>query len=162
MAIGISAVLPAAVVSAQDPLAVVERFAASDPKPFVIVEATGEGTVNRAQGVMISPQGHVLSAGHVAWIDQNKRFTDKFRISFRATGDGLPAGIIHHHKTTFNDREEMVFHEHYYDAEILQNGGSRFVGQGDLAVFRIKADGSFPKVEFFSKKKPELKSGETL
>ncbi|MDA3925363.1 MAG: hypothetical protein PF904_11765 [Kiritimatiellae bacterium] len=76
----------------------IEELVNSDPKPFVIVEATGTGLVNRAQGVVISEQGDVLAAAHVSWIDGNKSFSDQFRISFRGTGEGLPEGFVHTHK----------------------------------------------------------------
>jgi hypothetical protein len=147
---------------AQDSLAVIETLAVSDPKPFVIVEGTGKTSTNRAQGVVISSQGHVLSAGHIAWIDADKSFTDEFRISFRGTGKGLPSGAVHVHKVVFTDREDATFFEHYFPANLQRQGGSRFVAEGDLALFQIKAEGSFPKVEFFTKDKPTVTAGDIL
>ena len=41
-----------------------ERLANLDPKPFVIVEASGKDVKSRGQGVVISNEGHVLSAAH--------------------------------------------------------------------------------------------------
>jgi hypothetical protein len=55
---------PRAVRSDDERLEGIERLAAADPKPFVLVEARGEGSVTRGQGVVITAQGHVLSAGH--------------------------------------------------------------------------------------------------
>jgi len=151
-----------AVAAADDSIKVIEQLAESDPKPFVIVEASGKASTNRAQGVVISESGHVLSAGHVAWIEADKAFTDKFRISFRGTGEGLPGGIAHIHKTTFTDREGATFLEHYFSASLQKQGDSRFVAKGDLAVFQLNAEGDFPKVEFFSKDKPAVTSGDIL
>ena len=62
---------------AQNHLPILEKLAGADPAPFVIVEGSGEDTKGRAQGVIISPKGHVLSVGHIAWIDADKSFTDK-------------------------------------------------------------------------------------
>ncbi len=151
-----------AVVRSEDTLRILEREAKRDPKPYVIVEAGGEGTMSRGQGVVISPLGHVLSAGHVSWIDANKKYSDTFRISFRGESEGLPAGFVHTHKAVFTDREDTEFFEYYYNAELQKHNGSRFIGEGDLALFRIKAEGVFPKVEFFSKSKPKVKTGEVL
>ena len=41
-----------------------------------------EKVKNRAQGVVISPEGHVLSVGHIAWIDEKKSFTDSSGLAF--------------------------------------------------------------------------------
>ncbi|BDS08843.1 hypothetical protein NT6N_38830 [Oceaniferula spumae] len=147
---------------AQEALKVIEKLAAADPKPFVIIEGSGEKTKNRAQGVVISSKGHVLSVGHVAWISDDNAFTEKFRISFRGKGENLPKGMAHKHKTLFADRENAAFFEQYYSAKIHKSGGSRFVVGGDLAVFKMEGKGDFPKMEFYSKSKPELALGETL
>jgi hypothetical protein len=154
--------LSSATGNADDALATIERLVASDPKPFVLVEAAGEGGVNRAQGVVVSPQGYVLSVGHVAWVEANQSFSDRFRVSFRGTGQGLPEGMVHVHKTTFSDFEDAPFFENYYSATLLQNGGSRYIGRSDLALFRIRAEGAFPQLEFWSRQKPEVKMGETF
>ncbi len=153
---------PIAARADEEALDAIKRLAATDPKPFVLVEASGEGSVSRGQGVVITPQGHVLSAGHVSWDGTNGRFTDKFRISFRGTGKGLPEGAVHAHKTIFSDREDAVFFEHYYSATLPQQNGSRFVGTGDLALFNIKANGTFPCIDFYSKKKPKVRMGEVF
>lgn len=144
-------------------LSVMEMLIATDPKPFVIVEATGTGIVNRAQGVVISAQGDVLSAAHVSWIDANKSFSDQFRISFRG-GEVAPAGgCVHIHKTSFTDKEGKLFFEHYYNAELIMGNGSRFIGNSsDVALFRIKAQGTFPTIDFYSKKKPQIKIGDVF
>lgn len=142
-------------------LAVLERLVSADPKPFVIVEATGTGLINRAQGVVISKQGDVLSAAHVSWVDGNNSFSEKFRISFRGTGEGLPEGFGHTHKTIFKDKEDALFFEHYYSAEIKKHNGSRFIGNNsDVALFNIKGKGDFPKVDFYSKKRPRVRVGD--
>ncbi|MDP6522799.1 MAG: hypothetical protein QGI24_05730 [Kiritimatiellia bacterium] len=153
--------LPATVL-AEDTLRILERQAERDPKPYVILEASQEGTTSRGQGVVITPLGHVLSAGHISWIDDNKKYSDTFRISFRGGSEGLPAGFVHTHKAVFSDREDTEFFEYYYNAELQKHNGSRFIGEGDLALFRIKAEGVFPKVEFFSKSKPKVKTGDVL
>ncbi len=147
---------------AQDSLNIIEQLAVSDPKPFVVVEGSGESSKNIAQGVVVSPQGHVLSVGHVAWIEADQAFTDKFRISFRGTGKGLPKGESHIHKVVFKDREDDTFFEHYFPAEMQRQGGSRFIAKSDLALFQIKAEGIFPKMDFFSKDKPVLNQGDIL
>jgi hypothetical protein len=149
-------------LSADKTLSVIEQLAASDPKPFVVVEATGTGVINRAQGVVLTPDGLVLSAGHVSWIDANQSFTDHFRVSFRGTGEGLPAGSIHKHKAIFKDRENTPFFEHYYTADLLWNAGTRFVAQDDLALFRIKGERNFPCITFYSHEKPDVRIGETF
>lgn len=142
-------------------LAELEKLVTADPKPFVIVEAQGSGVVNRAQGVVIASQGIVLSAAHVSWIDANKSFSDKFRVSFRGTGDGLPEGYVHTHKSIFNDKEDTLFFEHYYRAELQEQNGSRFIGaKDDIAIFKIKAQGDFPELKFYSKKKPKVQIGD--
>lgn len=148
---------------AQDTLKVIEQLAEADPKPFVIVEGSGKASKSRAQGVVVSTKGHVLSVGHIAWINADKAFTDDFRISFRGTGRGLPSDPAHIHKTVFSDREDATYFEHYFPASLQKQGGSRFIAASDLAIFRIGVDeGSFPKVEFFSKTKPALTAGDNL
>ncbi len=157
----------------QEKLGLIEKLVRAEPKPFVVVEASGKNTQSRGQGVLISEAGHVLSVGHVAWIGDDKAFTNAFRVSFRGTGKNLPSGAVHKHKVVFNDRENQEFLEHYYKAELLmqekkdkqnKQSSSRFIAGGDLAVFKIEAvdDKPFPKMEFFSKKKPSLKIGDTL
>ncbi len=153
---------PSVVRADEEPLDGIERLAATDPKPFVLVEARGEGSVIRGQGVVITAQGHVLSAGHASWDGKNGRFTDKFRISFRGTGKELPEGAVHAHKTVFSDREDEVFFEHYYSARLQKQSGSRFIGQGDLALFHINANGTFPKIDFYSRKKPKVRLGDVF
>ena len=144
-------------------LSEIEALASADPKPFVIVEAQGSGVVNRAQGVVISSQGDVLSAAHVSWVGVNKSFSEKFRISFRG-GDKAPAdGCVHIHKTSFTDKEGKLFFEHYYNAELIKDNESRFIGDNsDVALFKIKAEGVFPKIDFYSKKKPKVKMGDVF
>jgi len=81
----------------RDSLRVLEGLVASDPKPFVLVEASGTGFVGKGQGVVITSRGHVLSAGHVSWDDANQRFVDNFRVSFRTENGNLPPGPVHTH-----------------------------------------------------------------
>jgi len=149
-------------VGAQDKLRTLEELAEADPGPFVIVEGSGKKTKSRGQGVVVSSKGHVLSVGHIAWIDEEKSFTDKFRISFRGTRKGLPAKPAHIHKSVYADKEDTAFFEHYFPAQLIKQGDSRFIGNSDLAVFKIPVGESYPKVDFFSKEKPALSSGETL
>lgn len=144
-----------------DTLQVLEALVESDPKPFVVVEANGKETTNRAQGVVISPDGLVLSVGHVAWIESEKTFTDQFRVGFRGTGKGLTAAPAHRHKAVFSDREDAPFLEHYYPASLNRQGDSRFVSDRDLALFEIGTGGGYPSLEFFSKDKPDIEIGET-
>ena len=152
--------LPALLFASTD-MQDIEELVSADPKPFVIVEAQGTGIINRAQGVVISEKGYVLSAAHVSWIDAKKCFSDQFRISFRGSGDGLPERIVHKHKTLFADKENAPFFEHYYKAELIKKESSRFLGKGkDVALFKIKSDGSFPKMEFYSRRKPKVRIGD--
>ena len=147
---------------AQNHLSILEKLAGADPAPFVIVEGSGEDTKGRAQGVIISPKGHVLSVGHIAWIDADKSFTDKFRISFRGTSKDLPAKPSHIHKAVFTDKEDANFFEHYFPAKLLKQGESKFIKKSDLAVFQLPAGKPYPKIDFFSKEKPVLSSGDIL
>jgi hypothetical protein len=147
---------------AQIDLTIIEQLAEADPKPFVIVEASGKSSKNRAQGVVVSSRGHVLSAAHVAWVDAEKAFTDQFRISFRGVGKGLPGKPADIHNLKFADRENATFVERYFPGTLLRQSDSRFVAGGDLAVFRIKAEGTFPKVEFFAQDKPVVTAGDLL
>lgn len=140
-----------------------ESLLSADPKPFIIVEAEGSGVVNRAQGVVIASEGIVLSAAHVSWIDENKSFSDKFRISFRGVSDQVPGGYVHTHKTVFTDKEGSPFFEYYYKAELQMQSGSRFIGdKSDVAVFKIQAEGEFPKLDFYSKKRPRVRIGDVF
>lgn len=147
---------------AQETMAVIERLVNADPKPFVLVEAAGQNTIARGQGVIISSRGYVLSAGHVSWIQSEMSFTDKFRISLRGSGKGYPDGSVHVHQAVFSDREDAAFFEHYYDAKLLQQEKSRFVGGCDLALFQMKTEGDLPKLDFFSQGKPTVELGETI
>lgn len=149
-------------VGAQDSLRTLEKLADADPSPFVIVEGSGKNTKARAQGLVISPKGHVLSVGHIAWIEEEKSFTNDFRISFRGTGKGLPAKPAHVHKTVFTDKEDTNFFEHYFPAELIKQGDSRFIDNSDLAVFQLPFGEPYPKIDFFSKEKPVVSTGETL
>lgn len=139
-----------------------EQLAGSDPKPFVLVEARGESTATTGQGVVISPQGHVLTCGHVSWDEKNSRFADRYRISFRDSGQELPEGVVHRHTAVFRDREEAAFEEHFYAAQLLSREGSRFVEGRDLAVLTIDAAGTLPAMNFYSKGKPEIRIGEVF
>lgn len=155
---------------AQDTLEVIEQLAGAEPKPFVIVEGSGKSSKSRAQGVVVSPKGYVLSVGHIAWIEADKAFTDDFRISFRGSGKGLPSQPAHVHRTSFSDRENTTFLEQFYPATLLKRGGTRFIGEGDLALFQIEAKtktepesvAGFPTLDFYSKEKPTLAAGDTL
>ena len=140
------------------------KLVEADPKPFVVVEASGKTVKSRAQGVVISDSGLVLSCGHIAWISSENAFTDKFRVSFRGTGEGLPDGFTHTHTTVFTDREDQKFFENYYSAELQKQGDTRFLADGDLALFQIESNAMppFPKLDFYSKEKPSLSVGETL
>lgn len=149
-------------VHAEDPLRPLEELATVDPTPFVIVESSVKQTTSRAQGVVISPAGHVLSVGHITWVDKEESFSDKFRISFRGTGKGLPEKADHVHSLSFLDREGEKFFEHYYPGKLLWQGKTRFVDGGDLAVFKIPGTKGYPVMDFFSKTKPTLSAGETL
>lgn len=148
--------------AAESPLAEVERLVAAEVKPFVVVEVAAENMVNRGQGVVISPQGHVLTAGHIAFVSPEKGFSDKTRISLRGRGEKFPGGYVHVHKTAFADREGAEFFEYFYGAELIRNKESRFFAEADLSVYRLKAGAELPYVEFFSQEKPKLEAGETL
>lgn len=148
--------------AADDSLGMLEKLAKANPGPFVIVEGSGKETKSRAQGVIVSTKGHVLSVGHIAWIEADKSFIDQFRVSFRGDGKGIPGKAAHIHKSVFTDREGKEFFEHYFPAKLRDQKGSRFVAGGDLAIFELPEGNKYPKVDFFSKKKPALSAGETL
>ena len=145
-------------------LSSLERLAKIEPKPFVVVEASGKKVKNRGQGVVVSKEGHVLSAAHIAWIGEDGNYSEDFRISFRGNGENLPGGEVHLHSTTFSDREDALFKENYYRAEILRLNKSRFLGGRDLALFKMKSDNSknFTNIEFYSIAKPKIENGETF
>ena len=147
---------------ADNKLGYLEGLAQLDPKPFVVVEASGKKIKNRGQGVVVSKQGHVLSVGHVAWLETEGNYSDNFRISFRGNGNGLPKGEVHKHTTTFADHEDAAFKEIYYKADLIRTQESRFLLGQDLGLFKIKAKGPFPYLEFFSEKKPQIEIGETF
>jgi len=146
----------------RDPLRLLESLVATDPKPFVLVEASGTGFVGKGQGVVISSHGHVLSAGHVSWDDANQRFVDSFRVSFRSKNGNLPPGALHSHRAVYVDRENVAFHENWYGASLLKQNDSRFVAKGDLSLLRINTDSEFPEAQFFSEERPEVRTGEVL
>ena len=139
-----------------------EKLSSMQPKPFVIVEASGKKIKNRGQGVVVSEEGHVLSAAHIAWIGEDGNYSENFRISFRGKGENLPRGEVHRHTTTFSDRENASFKENYYRAKLLKLNGMRFLGGRDLALFKIQSNmaKSFPFVDFHSLNKPKVKKGE--
>jgi len=141
-----------------------ENLASMEPKPFVVVEASRNKVKNRGQGVVVSPQGHVLSAAHIAWIGKDGNYSEDFRISFRGNGKNLPQGQVHLHSTTFSDREDALFKENYYRGKLLRLAGSRFINGRDVALFKIKSEGnkSFPFIDFYSSEKPTIKKGETF
>ena len=143
-------------------LRLLRDLAASDPKPFVIVESTVKGTTSRGQGVLVTPQGHVVSAGHVSWDNKAEAHAASFRIKVRTRSGGVPAGFEHHHKTKFVDREDAVFHEHRYVAKWLRREDSRFVDGKDLCVLKVDAKDALPCLPFFSEDEPELAVGEVL
>ena len=152
------------VAFAVDGLKGIENLSSMQPKPFVVVEASGKKVKNRGQGVVVSKAGHVLSAAHIAWIAKDGNFTDNFQISFRGNGEKLPGGEVHLHSTTFSDREGALYKENYYQAQILRLNKSRFLAGRDLALFKIKADNrmSFPYMDFYSILKPEIEFGDTF
>jgi hypothetical protein len=141
-----------------------EKLSSMQPKPFVIVEASGKKIKNRGQGVVVSEKGYVLSAAHIAWIGEDGNYSEDFQISFRGNGKMLPSGEVHLHSTTFSDRENAVFKENYYQARIIRLNKSRFLGGRDLALFKIESDNSkpFPIIEFYSITKPKIENGETF
>ena len=147
---------------AENNISKLERLVNLDPKPFVVVEASGEKVKARGQGVVISERGHVLSAGHVSWISEEGKYSDEFRISFRGNGTNLPGGEVHLHTTTFSDREGVHFKENYYRANLIRSKNSRFLQNKDLGLFKIKSgdNSSFPSLPFFSDSKPIIEIGE--
>ena len=139
-----------------------ERFANMDPKPFVLIEASGDKIKNRGQGVVLSEDGLVISVGHASWLEEERAYSNRFRISFRGKKNGLPEGEVHRHTTRFADREGTSFLETYYQAEQIRFEGSRFLDGADLGVFKIRGKGRFPRIEFFSQTQPDMEIGETL
>jgi len=151
-------------VTDRDGLERFEKLSSMEPKPFVIVEASGKKIKNRGQGVVVSKEGHVLSAAHIAWIGEDGNYSEDFRISFRGNGKNLPQGQVHLHSTTFSDREDALFKENYYRGDLLRLAGSRFINGRDVALFKMKSAGnkSFPFIDFYSSEKPTIKKGETF
>ncbi len=150
--------------TAKDRLQRLENLASIQPKPFVVVEANGKKIKNRGQGVVVSKEGHVLSAAHIAWIGEDGNYSEDFRISFRGNGKYLPEGQVHQHSTTFSDREGALFKEKFYRANLLRLNGARFLDGRDLALFKMQAEGpeKFPVVDFYSSEKPKVKTGEVF
>jgi hypothetical protein len=146
----------------ESPLRTLEQLIQSEPKPFVVVEATEEDFSGRGQGVVISPQGHMLSVGHVCWSHKLDRFVDHFRARIRSSSDQPPFGATHQHKAIFKDREDQAFYEYLFNATLVQQAGSRFIDHRDLALFKIEAKGDMPFVEFYSDDRPELQVGDRL
>ena len=136
-----------------------ERFANMDPKPFVLIEASGDKIKNRGQGVVLSEDGLVISVGHASWLEEERAYSNRFRISFRGKKNGLPEGEVHRHTTRFSDREGTSFLETYYQAEQIRFEGSRFLDGADLGVFKIRGKGRFPRIEFFSQSQPDMEIG---
>ena len=151
-------------VTDRDGLERFEKLSSMEPKPFVIVEASGKKIKNRGQGVVVSKEGHVLSAAHIAWIGEDGNYSEDFRISFRGNGNNLPQGQVHLHSTTFSDREDALFKENYYRGDLLRLAGSRFINGRDVALFKMKSAGnkSFPFIDFYSSEKQTIKKGETF
>jgi hypothetical protein len=141
-----------------------EDLACMEPKPFVVVEASGKKVKTRGQGVVVSPNGHVLSAAHIAWISGEGNYTENFRISFRGNGKNLPTGEVHLHSTTFSDRENALYKENYYAAKLLRLDNSRFLKGRDLALFKMRSanEKDFPMVDFYSIEKPEIDIGDSF
>ena len=154
-------ILPSSLVGSNK-LDDLERLASLEPKPFVVIEASGGKVKNRGQGVVVSEDGYVLSVGHATWIEEEGSYSNRFRISFRGNVNGLPKGHSHRHTTTFSDREGAIFEETYYQANLIRFRGSRFWDGADLSVFKMKAKGTFPRIEFFSQTQPGMEIGETL
>ena len=150
--------------NATDDLSKFRFLASMEPKPFVVVEASGKKVKSRGQGVVVSPKGHVLSAAHIAWIPAEGNYSENFRISFRGNGENLPEGEVHLHSTSFSDRENALYKENYYHAQLLRFDQSRFLEGRDLALFKIKSNNeeNFPMVEFYSSVKPEIEIGDTF
>lgn len=147
---------------AENKISMLERLANLDPKPFVVVEASGKDVKSRGQGVVISERGHVLSAAHISWISKEGNYSDDFRISFRGKEQNMAGGKIHLHTTKFSDREGAIFKEVFFGAKLVKSHGSRFLQQRDVGLFKIdsKEDKPFPKIDFFSEKKPRIQNGE--
>ncbi len=138
-----------------------ENLASMEPKPFVVVEASRNKVKNRGQGVVVSPQGHVLSAAHIAWISGKMEIILRILESVFVEWENLPQGQVHLHSTTFSDREDALFKENYYRGKLLRLAGSRFINGRDLALFKMQSEGnkSFPIMDFYSSEKPKLKRG---
>lgn len=151
-------------VTDRDGLKRFEKLSSMQPKPFVIVEASGKKIKNRGQGVVVSKEGHVLSAAHIAWIGEDGNYSEDFRISFRGNGKNLPQDQVHLHSTTFSDRENALYKENYYKAQLLRLDNSRFLKGRDLALFKMQSttEQKFPMLEFYSSTKPEINIGDTF
>jgi len=160
----LSVVLSAGCVSTgrRGDLATLRHLVESDPTPFVVVENKGDATESEGQGVLISSRGHVLTAGHISWHDGEKRHGEQFRVSLRTRSGEVPAGFVHHHKTTFVDKENTVFHEHWYGATLIRQQNSRFFDNRDLSLLKMDAKAVFPRLEFFSDEEPRLSMGDVL
>ena len=149
---------------AENEISKLEKLANLDPKPFVVVEASGKDVKSRGQGVVISEEGHVLSAAHITWIDSEGNYSDDHRISFRGNEGNIPKGKVHLHTTKFSYREGAIFKEIYFGAKLVRTRVSRFLEQMDVGLFKIDSKGvkSFPKIDFFSEKKPRIQIGEVF
>ncbi len=126
----------------------------ADPKPFVII---GGG-----QGVVVSPDGHVLTAAHVTFDEASSDHKDEVTVAFRKRTLKLWPGAIGQHGTKVMDAGPVTFYEESYKAAVIKKGKSAMIDKKDLGVLKIDTSAKLPYVEFYSREKPEIKIGDRL
>ena len=64
----------------------------------------------------------------------------------------------------FQIAKELYLRKFFFGAKLVKTHGSRFLQQRDVGLFKIdsKGDKPFPKIDFFSEKKPRIQNGEVF
>ena len=135
-------------------LAPLRSLVANGPRPFVVI---GGG-----QGVVVSPDGYVLTAAHVTFDDKTGRHTDEVPVSFRSREPIDWPGAVHRHKITVVDAGPADFYEEFFVARVLKVEGRAHIEGKDVGLVKIDTTAKLPYIEFYSEEEPELRIGDRL
>ena len=153
----------ACVASAQNGMTMKDmlKLAGTDVKPFVVIE-------NGGQGVLISEDGHILTAAHVTFDKEKLDHKDEVEVGVRRlTKSGPWPGAVHRHAIEVVDAGPATYYQDVHKAGVLKKDGKAMIRKKDVGVLKLKTTGKLPltklpHIKLYSHEKPEIKLGDKL
>ncbi|MEN6503030.1 MAG: serine protease [Planctomycetaceae bacterium] len=150
----------AAAPAASGPLEGMLAMAGWNEKPFVVVGNDGD---EKGQGVLIRPDGYVLTAAHVTYDAKTKTHRGRISVSFRKKALSPWPGVFHRHTNTKVDAGPTDFFEEDYHSRLIKQGGRAQIDRADVALLKLETTAeALPCVDFYSQDKPTLRLGDRV